>query len=372
VLYKKRVLLLSEGFGSGHTQAAHALAVGLRRRSPHVHTKVMELGGFFHPTLAPLILSAYRRTIIHSPKLVGIMYRAQYKKSLNRFTQLALHRLFYMQTATMIEQLRPDAIVCTHPIPNAIIARLKRLGMQLPLYTVITDYDAHGTWIADGVTSYFVSTDEVRIKLVQRGIKADNIRVTGIPVHPNFWRDNDPAILNTRFGLKPMPTVLVMGGGWGIPAHKELLLRLASWCDHIQLIVCTGNNSDQMEALAKNPIFDHPHIHLFGFTNEIDKLMDVSDLLITKPGGMTCTEAMIKGIPMLFCTPLPGQEEKNCQYFTSRGYGREIISLTDIDLACERLKACVPRSSSITRNSLSGHPQPLTDCSQVLMDLLSV
>lgn len=294
-MYKKRVLLLSEGFGSGHTQAALALAVGLRRRSPHVHTKVMELGCFFHPTLAPMILNAYRRTIIHSPKLVGIMYRSQYKKSLNRFTQLALHRLFYMQTATMIEQHRPDAIVCTHPIPNAIIARLKRLGMELPLYTVITDYDAHGTWIADGVSLYFVSTDEVRSKLLHRGVTTENIRVTGIPVHPNFWRANDPAALNLRFGLKPMPTVLVMGGGWCILGHKEMLERLASWREHIQLLLCMGSNSDQMEAQAKNPIFDHPHIHLFGFTNEIDKLMDVSDLLITKPGGMTCTEAMIKG-----------------------------------------------------------------------------
>jgi processive 1,2-diacylglycerol beta-glucosyltransferase len=301
------------------------------------------------------------------------MYRTQYKRSLNRFTQLALHRLFYMQTAAMIEQFRPDAIVCTHPIPNAIIARLKRLGMKLPLYTVITDYDVHGTWVADGVSSYFVSTDEVRTKLLQRGINEDHIRVTGIPVHPNFWRTNDTAALSLRFGLKPMPTILVMGGGWGILGNKELLNRLAIWRDRIQLLICTGSNYDQMEALARNPIFDHPHIHLFGFSNEIDKLMDVSDLLITKPGGMTCTEAMIKGIPMMFCTPLPGQEEENCQYFTNRGFGKEIISLSEIDLACEQLLTCLPKSNSMNRmNSSLSQPQPSTDCSQVLMDLLSV
>lgn len=367
-MYKKRVLLLSEGFGSGHTQAAHALAVGLRQRSPHVQTKVIELGGFFHPTLAPMILNAYRRTIIHSPKLVGIMYRAQYKKSLNRFTQLALHRLFYMQTATMIEQLRPDAIVCTHPIPNAIIARLNRLGMELPLYTVITDYDAHGTWIADGVSSYFVSTDEVRSKLLERGVKAASIRVTGIPVHPNFLKANDRAELYLHFGLKPMPTIMVMGGGWGMLGHKELLDRLVVWRDRIQLLLCMGSNSDHMEALVKNPIFDHPNIHLFGFTNEIDKLMDVSDLLITKPGGMTCTEALTKGIPMMFCTPLPGQEEENCHYFTSRGFGKEITALADIDLACEQLTTCSPGAWGRSYNN-QYFP---TDCSQVLMDLLSV
>jgi len=371
-LNKKRVLLLSEGFGSGHTRAAHALAVGLRRLSPQVQTKVIELGGFFHPTLAPMILNAYRRTVIYSPRLVGIMYKAQYKKSLNRFTQLALHRLFYMQTASMIKQLRPDAIVCTHPIPNAIISRLKRLGLELPLYTVITDYDAHGTWIADGVSSYFVSTDEVKNKLLLRGINTESIRVTGIPVHPNFLKAHDRAELISRFGLKPMPTVLVMGGGWGMLGHKEFLERLVGWRDRIQLLLCMGSNSDQMETLAKNPVFDHPNIHLFGYTNEIDKLMDVSDLLITKPGGMTCTEALIKGIPMMFFTPLPGQEEENCQYFTSRGFGKEITALADIDHEFEQLTNCSPTSTIRKNSSPYNNNNMDTDCSRVLMALLSV
>ena len=132
-MYEKRVLLLSEGFGAGHTQAAHALAVGLRRRSSHVQTKVLELGGFLHPTLSSMIQSAYRRTIIHSPKLIGIMYRSQYKKSFNRFTQLTLHRLFYTQTAAMLKQLQPDIVVCTHPIPNAIISRLKDQNCSLSI-----------------------------------------------------------------------------------------------------------------------------------------------------------------------------------------------------------------------------------------------
>jgi processive 1,2-diacylglycerol beta-glucosyltransferase len=369
-LYKKRVLLLSEGFGAGHTQAARALAVGLRKRSPHVHTKVLELGGFFHPTLAPMIQNAYRKTITHSPKLIGIVYRSQYKKSLNRFTQLALHRLFYMQTATMLQQLKPDAVVCTHPIPNAVIARLKRLGMDLPLYTVITDYDAHGTWIADGVSLYFVSTEEVKNKLLERGVKPERIRVTGIPVHPNFWKAHDRAELYLRFGLKPMPTVMVMGGGWGMLGHKELLDKLVGWRDRIQLLLCMGSNSEHMVTLAKNPIFNHPNIHLFGFTNEIDKLMDVSDLLITKPGGMTCTEALIKGIPMMFCTPLPGQEEENCQYFTSHGFGKEIVTLADIDLAFEQLTTSTPNLLDRKNNSHNSQYRP-TDCSQVLMDLLT-
>ena len=141
---KKRVLLLSEGFGTGHTQAAYALSSNLRKLSPDVQTKVLELGSFLNPKVAPLIITAYKKTVTNQPKLFGYVYRHQYKKSLNRLTTLALHKLFYTHTRSVVRQLRPDAIVCTHPIPSAVISRLKRLGVQVPLCTVITDYDAHG------------------------------------------------------------------------------------------------------------------------------------------------------------------------------------------------------------------------------------
>lgn len=112
---KKRILLLSEGFGTGHTQAAYALAVGLRQLSPRVQTRVIELGTFLNPVIGPLILSAYRKTVSKQPKLVGKLYRGHYHKSLNRLTRFALHRLFYNHVSDVVRQLKPDMIVCTHP-----------------------------------------------------------------------------------------------------------------------------------------------------------------------------------------------------------------------------------------------------------------
>ena len=108
---KKRVLILSEGFGAGHTQAAYALAVSLEQRCSTIETRVLELGSFLHPTLAPWIIHAYKKTLTTQPKLYGRLYRSQYKKSLNRLTQLALHRIFYAQTAAIIQQWAPQAIV---------------------------------------------------------------------------------------------------------------------------------------------------------------------------------------------------------------------------------------------------------------------
>ncbi|RCX20303.1 processive 1,2-diacylglycerol beta-glucosyltransferase [Fontibacillus phaseoli] len=337
-MQKQRVLLLSEGFGAGHTQAAYALSSSLRKVAPHVQTKVLELGSFLNPRVAPIIITAYKKTVSTQPRLVRMMYRSNYKKSLNRLTTLALHRIFYTRTIQLIRQLHPDVIVCTHPIPSAIISRIKRLEMlDVPLCTVITDYDAHGTWISREVNSYLVSTEQVKQKLLERGVEEDKIRITGIPVHPNFWERHRQEDIRAQYNLKNIPTVLVMGGGWGFMKDEAVNAYLASYRDVIQIIFCFGSNTKSLEKMKKDSRFIHEHIHLLGFTREIDKLMDASDLLITKPGGMTCTEGLAKGIPMLFHKPLPGQEEENSQYFTSQGWGTPIGSLDDITAWINRL-----------------------------------
>lgn len=366
----KRVLLLSEGFGAGHTQAANALSDSLRMLSPGIQTHVLELGTFLHPTLAPWILTAYRKTVSNRPKLYGLVYRSQYKKSLNRLSQLALHRIFYAQAAEVINQLQPDTIVCTHPFPNAVISRLKRFGLNVPLCTVITDYDAHGTWISKEVNTYLVSTPDVKQKLLSRGVPSERIQVTGIPIHPNFWEQHNREELRSHFGLKPLPTVLVMGGGWGFVKNEDFLTDLIRWRDRLQLVVCLGNNERALAGLKKDERFRHPHIRLLGFTKEIDKWMEVSDLLITKPGGMTCTEGLAKGIPMLFYKPIPGQEEENLQYFTEHGFGEPIKSAETVShwfrLLVEHYPELV-KSRSMSRRSDAYHP---ADCSRAIMNIL--
>ncbi|MFD1178528.1 glycosyltransferase [Paenibacillus puldeungensis] len=337
-MHKQRVLLLSEGFGAGHTQAAHALSSSLRKIAPNVQTKVMELGSFLNPRVAPIIITAYKKTVSSQPRLVRMMYRSNYNKSLNRLTTLALHRIFYTRTIQLIRQLHPDVIVCTHPIPSAVISRLKRIGMlDVPLSTVITDYDVHGAWVSREVNCFLVSTDRVKKQLLERGVENSKIRITGIPVHPNFWERHRKEDIRLQFGLNELPTILVMGGGWGFMKDEAVNSLLALYRESIQIIFCFGSNTKSLEKMKKDERFIHPNIHLLGFTKEIDKLMEVSDLLITKPGGMTCSEGLAKGIPMLFHKPLPGQEEENSSYFTRQGWGTPINSLDDITNWIHRL-----------------------------------
>jgi processive 1,2-diacylglycerol beta-glucosyltransferase len=197
--------------------------------------------------------------------------------------------------------------------------------------------------------------------------------VTGIPVHPSFWKMHDKAEVQQQFDLKPMPTVLIMGGGWGLMNEDDdnLFEYMTNYSDQIQMIFCVGSNEKYREKLESNPLFRHPNIKVMGFTREVSKLMDVSDLLITKPGGMTTTEGLSKAIPMLFYEPIPGQEEENCEYFIRNGFGEMLRSEETIDKWFSMIKE--PYESDKFRETLlmkrNQHYNP-TKCSHVVLQMM--
>ncbi|AIQ45282.1 UDP-N-acetylglucosamine:LPS N-acetylglucosamine transferase [Paenibacillus sp. FSL R7-0273] len=366
---KKRVLLFSEGFGTGHTGAAYALAEGIRLLSPDVQCRVIELGKFLNPTVAPWILSAYRKTVSSQPKLVGMMYKTQYHKSLSRLTRAALHRVFYTRAKKVIEQLKPDLIICSHPIPAAVIARLKQQGLDVPLYTLITDYDAHASWVNPETDRYLVSTSRVKSVLTGRGVSPELVTVTGIPVHPKFWERSNKTLLRKELGLADIPTVLIMGGGWGLMFGQDVMDSLTARMDQIQLIFCMGSNDKLVARMRSTPLLNHPNVKILGYSNEINKLMDVSDLLITKPGGMTCTEGQAKGIPMLFYSAIPGQEEKNCQYFVELGLAEELNSRV-VDKWFSMLLREYKGIEEQRRRRLAQERQQTHNCASAVLQLL--
>src|SRR5690606_27890908 len=171
--------------------------------------------------------------------------------------------------------------------------------------------------------------------------------------------------------LKPMPTVLIMGGGWGIMYEDNALEHMTKWRENTQLIYCVGSNEKMKEKMLSDPLFQHPNIRILGFTREINKLMDVSDLLVTKPGGMTCTEGMAKGMPMLFYEPIPGQEEENAEYFINHGFGELMTDTATIDrwfrLIQEPYAADQHRDMLLALRNAEYRP---AKCSEAVLELL--
>jgi processive 1,2-diacylglycerol beta-glucosyltransferase len=350
----KRALILSEAFGTGHTMAAEAIREGAKLFKPDWEFRVLELGANLSPHLSRWIARFYMKTIRYSPKLWGAVYRKGQHQPLRPTYEFLLHRLMYNQIQRVLEDYQPDFIVCTHPFPSAVISRLKRLGLKIPLYTVITDYGIHGAWISSGVDVYFVPSMKVRDQMIGLGVDERKIQVTGIPTHPKFWIKKEKSAVRAKLGLADQPTLLCMGGGLGLGLSEALLDTIAMFQNRMQILFVAGKNRELYQKLQERSEFRHPNFRLYAFVDFIDELMDASDLLITKPGGITCSEAIAKGIPMILLEPIPGQEEDNLQYLLEQRLGVAATPSENAGRLLEQLLENLPKELPLSPTPAPG------------------
>ncbi|WP_083397664.1 glycosyltransferase [Paenibacillus sp. LC231] len=314
---KKKILILSEAFGSGHTKAAEALAEGILHEEPSIHIQIVEIGKILHPTTTSLILRSYQKLITKYPNVWKKLYQSKQDRPIPCWLQFIIYQLFHRNIEQVLEQIKPHLVICTHPFSSSTVSRLKKTkknGYPVRLCTVITDFHAHRVWVQREVDLYIVSGDEVSRQLMHMGIPRNRIAAAGIPVKSDFSEKTSKQEARTKLKLQNLPTVLVMGGGLGLGGLHELAHSLLKWKDSVQLLICAGYNDALRLSLQHNELFQHPHIRVMGFVDIIDQLLDAADLLITKPGGLTCFEALSKGVPMLIYQPIPGHEEYNCRY----------------------------------------------------------
>lgn len=333
----KKVLILSEAFGAGHTKVAEALKEVISLFAPFVHTKIVELGQELNPLTTTLMFRLYVKLITTYPYLWGKTYQKKQDQPLSKEYQFIIYQLFHRKIEALLEQEKPNLVICTHPFSSSSVSRLKRLGCPLNLCTVITDFHAHGVYAQPEVDLYLVSSDGVQQELINLGVQQNRIMITGIPTKTRFWIKNDKQEIRRKLQLKNIPTVMLMGGGLGLGGIGRVAHMLTKWREDLQVVICTGYNQTLKQSLSKNRCFHHPHIHILEFVDIIDEWMDASDLIITKPGGVSCFEALLKGIPMLLYKPIPGHEEKNCDFLVQNRFAIKVDSLIQVEAWIQKL-----------------------------------
>ncbi|MFA6356399.1 MAG: glycosyltransferase [Candidatus Omnitrophota bacterium] len=222
-----------------------------------------------------------------------------------------------------VRKENPDCIVTTHFLSTEIISNLKLSKMYNgKLITVITDYGVHDFWISSQVDTYVVASEYTKKELASKGIPVERIRVLGIPVQEKFTRrwERDEAVRN--LGLKEgLFTVLIIGGGLGVGPIPQMVQTISGTSEPFQLIVVCGKNESlrkHIEEIAKG---SKTAMKLYGFADNVNELMDASDVMISKPGGLSISEAMVKGVPVIVNTFIPGQEENNLMFLEKAGVG---------------------------------------------------
>jgi processive 1,2-diacylglycerol beta-glucosyltransferase len=333
----KQVLILSEAIGNGHTKAAEALREGISYLAPSVQTQILELGQVLRPLSTKLIVNSYLKMIVHSPSFWKKIYLYKHNKPLTNWKKYLIHQLIHRQIEVLLKNENPHLIVCTHPFTSSTASRLKKKGYTFTLCTMVTDFHAHGAWAHSEVDTYMVSNKDVYTQLINMGIPNNRIAITGIPIRSNFWVRKNKQEMRKKFKLKDIPTLMLMGGGLGLGGIQKLAHTLLKWREKIQVIICTGSNESLRSSLIRDEKFHHPNIHIIGFVDLIDEWMEATDLLITKPGGLTCYEALAKGLPLYIYQPLPGHEEKNCEFLVNNQLAIKIDDIDNINNIIENL-----------------------------------
>jgi len=337
----QRLLVLSVSAGAGHVRAAQAVVAHAQNEFGAIakHLDVMDcVPSTFRTLYTEYYLTLVTRYPLLWAKLYQITDRARPSAPLSRLRRL-MERLNARKLRDAIEEFAPDAIVCTHFLPAELLMHEQRRGrLEVPVFVQVTDFDLHALWVVPNLAGYFAASREVAQRMLARGLPAERIHVTGIPIMPAFAQPHDRARCAKEFGLDPSkPTFMLMGGGAGLGGLEEVAERLMGLDENLQLIALAGRNPDTLAALQAVSQHHGQRLLPMGFTDRVAELMAASDVAITKPGGLTTAECLAMGLPMIVHAPIPGQEERNCDYLLEHGAALKAVDAVALEYRVKKL-----------------------------------
>jgi len=321
-----RILILSAATGGGHLRASHAVESYILANSKDAVVKVVDTLKIISPVLDKTICDGYHFLATKTPKVFGKMYQQSNKETpLSQFVP-KFNNLFSQKLIPLLAEHHPDVIITTHPFINEMISHLKGKGMLTqPLICIMTDYGPHKAWIADNVDAYIVSNEDMIPEMMEMGVKKERIYPFGIPVSDVFFNKEDKTALLKGLGLNPaLPTVLIMAGSFGVSNVLHIYKDIVKLATPFQLLLITGRNQKLYDAFEKEIVDSPKQTKLVFFTDEVEKYMHASDLIVTKPGGLTVSEALACDIPMAVFDAIPGQEEDNANFLVAHEMGVRI------------------------------------------------
>lgn len=322
----RKVLIVSVKAGAGHLRAAEAIETVLREEFPGVQVRNIEALEYTNASFRKSFTNTYTQLVTKLPSIWGMIYEQMERKSSDsKAKKLAalFGRINSRPILKVVEEFDPDRIVCTHYFPAEIFGARRRRGkLRAPIYVTLTDYDIHTMWIQDGVDHYFVATDGMEHALLEKGIGGATVSVTGIPILPVFLAKRYPEkrVMRGKLGLCAAPrTVLVAAGGFGMTKLDQTVAAIADTTEDVQILAVAGRNEKLHRALEEVASSRKGKIAPFGFVNNMHELMAASDFVVTKSGGLTSSECLAMGLPMVILSPIPGQEERNADYLLESG-----------------------------------------------------
>ena len=344
---------------SGHHQATLAIEQSLKIINPQVTTVNINGFGYVYPIMEKVINKAYMGVIKRTPGVWDYLYdNPKIAKRLQSIKEM-IQKTNHSKLAKLFERVKPTAVICTQAFPCGLVADYKQShGLDITLVGVLTDYAPHSYWIHEGVDYYVVPSQEAREIFIGKGVDEKKIKHLGIPVDPKFTKPLDKKTIAEKLGISPdVATVLIMGGGQGLGPIKEVVDSLSRSSVDLQMIIVAGINKKLIKWLKGAQQKSSKKIVFFEYAKNIEELMEVATLIVTKPGGMTTTEALVKGLPMVIVKPLPGQEMFNTNFLLSQHVAIRVNQFDQIACEIESLLK-TPQKIAAMRQAALNHSNP--------------
>jgi processive 1,2-diacylglycerol beta-glucosyltransferase len=320
-----RIAIFSVSAGAGHVRAAQAIEAAAAAY-PGVEATHVDLMSIVNTPFRKVYADGYLRVVRHSPATWRRMYAltdAPASSSRTNRVREAIERANLRRFEGLVRAIAPDHVVCTHFLPAALLSRMTARGQTtVPTWVAVTDFDFHASWLHDRMAGYLAADEAVVRRMVERGVDPVRAFATGIPVAPVFGEPHDRAECAASFGLDPArPTVALMAGNSGITPVDEVAGDVLALDDTIQVVAIAGRNTQllgRLRAVADAPA-NRGRMAAVGFTTTIERVMAAADIVVAKPGGLTVSECLAMGLPMIVVSPIPGQEERNARFLSERG-----------------------------------------------------
>ncbi|MHB0955841.1 MAG: MGDG synthase family glycosyltransferase [Pirellulaceae bacterium] len=371
----KCILVLSAAVGAGHLRAAQAVELAIRELDPTAMVENVDVLTLTTAAFRQLYGKAYLDLVNRAPHMLGYFYDlmdrpvSAHRKS-DRLRYL-VEKLNLTSFFRYLEQQAWDVVVNTHFLPAEIIARLRAKNrFDTPHFTVTTDFETHRLWVNQPCDLYFTATEEGAKNLEHWGVPAPSLIVSGIPIHPAFSGTKLREQCLKDHQLKgDRPIILQLSGGFGVGPVDQLLKQLLEVKTPVEVVVVAGRNEELRRRLELVQPPERHRLVVVGYTEKMDELMAVADVVVSKPGGLTTSEALACGAAMAVVNPIPGQESRNSDFLLENGAALKINSLATLPFKLDRVLADPARLAQLKRNARQlGRPRAAFEVARHALD----
>lgn len=356
-----RILIVSLAAGAGHVQAAKALVKTAAADFPDVVTAHLEMSELIHPLFRSGLVDSYHSLAKYSPALWGLFYKTSNHKNVPHILKNLMGPTRFSIAGPLYEaaaEFRPDHIICTNGFPAYLLASPPaKVGPLAPVSVVATDYTLHWYWLPTDMHTYFVPHESLRTEiLASTPADADRIVVSGIPVDPIFYEKFDRARLAKEFGLPPdKKMVLVLAGGEGLIDTTEIVEKLASLSEPLTIIAIAGKNLALKKKLDRLTVSSPHTLIVRGWVDTMHSYIKLADVVVSKPGGLTTTECLVLGRPLIAVNAIPGQEIGNSDFIVKHKLGVAAEDPADVAAAVKKLFEKSLRPDHVAPQSPAAH-----------------